>query len=183
MREYANLTSEESPTAVVNETTKAPYLTGLDPSWPKTGEIVFDNVYFRYPEQRRWTLRGIKLSIRSGCKVSKAVLKFTRWCTFMPWWYPRAGAPAGMGKKPDYLDNLSKTKCSTLFISLQLGIVGRTGAGKSSLISLLFRLCDMQKGSVLIDGLDIAQIRLPELRRRISIIPQVRMVLIRIIRI
>lgn len=54
----------------------------------------------------------------------------------------------------------------------RIGIVGRTGAGKSSITSVLFRLVDIDSGSVHIDGVDIFSIPLHELRSRISIIPQ-----------
>jgi ATP-binding cassette subfamily C (CFTR/MRP) protein 4 len=54
---------------------------------------------------------------------------------------------------------------------LQVGIVGRTGAGKSSLISALFRLARLE-GSIRIDNIDTTKLGLPYLRSRISIIPQ-----------
>ncbi|KAF8571730.1 hypothetical protein P879_06105, partial [Paragonimus westermani] len=57
---------------------------------------------------------------------------------------------------------------------LKVGIVGRTGAGKSSLISAIFRLVEAEQGKLLVDDVDVARLELKELRKRISIIPQVR---------
>jgi ABC-type multidrug transport system fused ATPase/permease subunit len=53
-----------------------------------------------------------------------------------------------------------------------VAIVGRTGAGKSSLISALFRVCELSEGSISIDGVDISQLPLRDIRTRISIQPQ-----------
>lgn len=55
----------------------------------------------------------------------------------------------------------------------QVGIVGRTGAGKSSLTLGLFRIIEPAEGQISIDGVDIAKLGLHELRSRITIIPQV----------
>ncbi|KAA3682524.1 ATP-binding cassette, subfamily C (CFTR/MRP), member 4 [Paragonimus westermani] len=55
---------------------------------------------------------------------------------------------------------------------LKVGIVGRTGAGKSSLISAIFRLVEAEQGKLLVDDVDVARLELKELRKRISIIPQ-----------
>lgn len=54
----------------------------------------------------------------------------------------------------------------------RVGVIGRTGAGKSSLTLALFRFIEAQSGSILIDGLDISKIRLHDLRSRLAIIPQ-----------
>ncbi|XP_042171983.1 multidrug resistance-associated protein 1-like [Oncorhynchus tshawytscha] len=54
----------------------------------------------------------------------------------------------------------------------KVGIVGRTGAGKSSLALGIFRILEAAKGEIYIDGINIAQIGLHELRSRITIIPQ-----------
>ncbi len=50
--------------------------------------------------------------------------------------------------------------------------VGATGSGKSTVISLMARFYDIQKGQILIDGTDIRQYRLKDLRRRIAVVLQ-----------
>ncbi|XP_037660286.1 canalicular multispecific organic anion transporter 1 isoform X2 [Choloepus didactylus] len=54
----------------------------------------------------------------------------------------------------------------------KIGVVGRTGAGKSSLTNCLFRILEAAGGQITIDGIDIASIGLHDLRERLTIIPQ-----------
>ncbi|KAL1413842.1 hypothetical protein Q8F55_001626 [Vanrija albida] len=54
----------------------------------------------------------------------------------------------------------------------RVGIVGRTGAGKSSLTIALYRLTELLSGSISIDGVDVSKIGLKKLRSNLAIIPQ-----------
>jgi ABC-type multidrug transport system fused ATPase/permease subunit len=53
-----------------------------------------------------------------------------------------------------------------------VGVCGRTGAGKSSLITALFRIVELERGVITIDGVDIAGLGLAKLRSSLAIIPQ-----------
>ena len=53
-----------------------------------------------------------------------------------------------------------------------LGILGRTGSGKTTLTRLLFRLYDVDQGHIRLDGVDIRQARLSDLRRHVGMVTQ-----------
>ena len=54
----------------------------------------------------------------------------------------------------------------------KVGVVGRTGAGKSTMMIALFRITDLCEGSIEIDGMDLGKLGLEDVRRALCIIPQ-----------
>ena len=90
-----------------------------DDNWPSTGEIVYEDVYFRYDKSLPPVLNELSFRIYPGEKV---------------------------------------------------GIVGRTGAGKSSIIQSLFRMAEPD-GTILIDDVETKDLSLKDLRSKLSIIP------------
>ncbi|NXC97169.1 MRP7 protein, partial [Certhia familiaris] len=69
---------------------------------------------------------------------------------------------------PNALDGVS----FTVYPGEKLGIVGRTGSGKSTLFLALFHMVEMKSGRILLDGVDSQLVGLEELRSRLAIIPQ-----------
>lgn len=55
----------------------------------------------------------------------------------------------------------------------RVGVVGRTGSGKSSLVNAIFRILEPCEGQIFLDGVDISKLRLEDLRGRLGIIPQI----------
>jgi len=60
----------------------------------------------------------------------------------------------------------------TIEAGTRLGVAGRTGAGKSTLMSLLMRFYDPSKGQILLDGVDLRDYKLADLRNQFAIVMQ-----------
>jgi ATP-binding cassette subfamily B protein len=88
---------------------------------PTRGEIVFEDVWFRYAPDAPWALRGVSFRIAAGETVA---------------------------------------------------LVGHTGAGKSTVLSLLLRFHVPTRGRILLDGVDLASVATSALRRRVGYVPQ-----------
>lgn len=76
-----------------------------------------------------------------------------------------------------YTDGNAKTKVFDNFnlhipAGQRVGLVGRSGAGKTTLTKLLLRLSDIQKGEILIDGQNVAKCTQQSLRRQVAYVPQ-----------
>nr|CAD7258418.1 unnamed protein product [Timema shepardi] len=120
--------------------------------WPTVGEVTFQDYQLRYREGLDLVLKGVSFSIRGGEKYNNAIVLLLK--------------PRNYHNLPELSANHSD------LIYHNVGIVGRTGAGKSSLTLALFRIIEPAGGSILIDDVDISQLGLHALRSRITIIPQ-----------
>lgn len=89
--------------------------------------------------------------------------------------WPRGGSvrfdKVVMGYRPGLPDVLQRLsfECAA---GEKVGIVGRTGSGKSSVMVALFRFVELRGGTIAVDGQDISSLRLCQLRSCLSIIPQ-----------
>ena len=111
------------------------------------GRIEFDRVWFAY--------RSVKKADENGAK---------------------AGVIAGEGARATHAEAEPDWVLRDVNFTIEPGetvaIVGHTGAGKTTIISLLLRFYDVQRGAVRIDGVDIKDMPLPDLRRRFGVVLQ-----------
>jgi ATP-binding cassette subfamily B protein len=106
------------------------------------GHIEFDHVWFAY--------RGLPGADRAAA----------------------GAAPLSREAPESTLDWILRDVSFTIAPGETVAIVGHTGAGKTTIISLLMRFYDVQKGAIRIDGVDVKEMDLPELRRRFGVVLQ-----------
>jgi len=110
------------------------------------GRIEFDHVWFAY--------RNIPIDTGDG-KNGKGA--------------SRAGADIHTTTEPDWV---LRDVSFVIEPGETVAIVGHTGAGKTTIISLLMRFYDVQKGAIKIDGVDVKDMDLADLRRRFGVVLQ-----------
>lgn len=92
-----------------------------------------------------------------------------------PFSWPHQGVIKFKNVHMSYRENLIPALNGISFETVtyeRVGIVGRTGAGKSSIINALLRVSDTTRGEIIIDNVDISTLALSVLRSRIAIVPQ-----------
>ncbi|XP_076159035.1 ATP-binding cassette sub-family C member 4 [Alosa pseudoharengus] len=135
------------------------------------------------------TLMGMfQWGVRQSAEVEnmmtsvERVMEYTELETEAPWETQKRPPPSWPSKGLITFDQVNfsyypdgpivlKNMTATFKPKEKVGIVGRTGAGKSSLVSALFRLAEPE-GQIKVDGLRISELGLHDLRQKMSIIPQ-----------
>ncbi|MGE5111698.1 MAG: ABC transporter ATP-binding protein [Acidobacteriaceae bacterium] len=115
------------------------------------GRIEFDHVWFAY---RRMPKEGEEPR---------------QYAVVEPTSQPDSHTPENAGEEWDWV---LRDVSFTLEPGETVAIVGHTGAGKTTLISLLLRFYDVQQGAIRIDGVDVRDMELTELRRRFGVVLQ-----------
>jgi ATP-binding cassette subfamily B protein len=131
------------------------------------GRIEFDNVWFAYrrmPVEKDGPGAALLASPlpTDGPPVAAAG-------GYGPTDGPPAAAAAAAGAEWDWI---LRGVSFTIEPGETVAIVGHTGAGKTTLISLLLRFYDVQRGAVRIDGVDVREMNLQKLRRRCGVVLQ-----------
>ena len=109
-----------------------------------------------------------------AAKRAEALVHFS-YAPHLPESWPNTGAISFKNVELRYRDGLPlvlKGISVDITAGHKVGIVGRTGSGKSTIMLALFRLIELAGGRIEIDGVNIANVDIPDLRSHITIIPQ-----------
>jgi len=129
------------------------------------GRIEFDHVWFAYRE----VAEEIKAEVGTPSKNRVETAAIGRPAEQSSAAAPTNGNAAEINKTPDWV---LRDVTFAIEPGETVAVVGHTGAGKTTLISLLLRFYDVQKGAVRIDGVDVTEMDLNDLRGRIGVVLQ-----------
>ncbi|OQR76213.1 ATP-binding cassette sub-family C member 9-like [Tropilaelaps mercedesae] len=130
-------------------------------SWPSAGHVEFENITLKYHTSEEPVLNNLTIIIQPGEKVGPFSTRKLR-CHI---------EALRLTNKLDTVTVRPK-KLQTTPTLFQVGICGRSGSGKSSLVMGLFQMVPLAQGQIRIDGVDLAAENAQEVRSRLSIIPQ-----------
>ncbi|XP_062382896.1 ATP-binding cassette sub-family C member 12-like [Sardina pilchardus] len=158
---------------VLSPDTISPSMKGLVLSYTIELTTLLQYIFRILPElEARFISAERLMEYITGC-VSEAPRRVQG--VHIPEGWPHQGSITFKDYNMRYRDNtpiVLNSLCFTIKPKEKLGIVGRTGSGKSSLGVALFRLSEPAGGTVLIDEVDTSSIGLQDLRSQLSIIPQ-----------
>ncbi|KAM8819880.1 multidrug resistance-associated protein 1-like [Eudromia elegans] len=134
-------------------------------------------------------IQSLNFWVRKACEIETNAVSIERVCEYSnmdkeePWitskrppvGWPDRGIIEFINYKAQYRKDLGLALHNVSFQTRskeKVGIVGRTGAGKSTLTNCLFRVLEGSGGKIIIDGIDISTIGLHDLRGNLNIIPQ-----------
>ena len=128
------------------------------------GRIEFDHVWFAYRDARVEAGKNAG----EGARATQSKAGNSHVGTGLRPVQAEPGS-ATISSEPDWI---LRDVSFTIEPGETVAIVGHTGAGKTTIISLLMRFYDVQKGAVKIDGVDVREMDLAELRRRYGVVLQ-----------
>ncbi|XP_033088059.1 multidrug resistance-associated protein 1-like isoform X3 [Trachypithecus francoisi] len=134
-------------------------------------------------------IHSLNFWVKKACEIETNAVAVERVCEYenmdkeAPWimsrrpplQWPNKGVVEFINYQARYRDDLGLALQDITFQTHgeeKIGIVGRTGAGKSTLSNCLFRIVERAGGKIIIDGIDISTIGLHDLRGKLNIIPQ-----------
>ncbi|HEU4556860.1 MAG TPA: ABC transporter transmembrane domain-containing protein, partial [Longimicrobium sp.] len=125
-------------------------------SQPVRGDIVFRDVWFRYERPAELPM------VSGGGEVQMAWLRMLGAAPLESATQTPSGPPEWVLRGVDFRIAPGET----------VALVGPSGAGKTTLAALIPRFWDVQEGSISVDGIDIRELRLAELRTAVGLVPQ-----------
>jgi ATP-binding cassette subfamily B protein len=139
------------------------------------GRIEFDHVWFAYRKLESETAPSVTMTASSngqGSASASAISNGTAASTNGQPHEPTSQLNFDQPSATDNYDWVLRDVSFTIEPGETIAIVGHTGAGKTTIISLLMRFYDIQRGAIRIDGVDIREMELTDLRRRFGVVLQ-----------